>query len=63
MAEFEKAVQALARLRKPVDDFFDGVTVNAPEPALRENRLKLLSQITQTMNRVAQFSEIQGGER
>jgi len=63
MAQFEKAVLALARLRKPVDDLFDRVTVNVEEPKLRENRLKLLSQISSTMNRVAQFSEIQGGER
>ena len=63
MAEFESEVHSLAGLRKPVDDFFDRVTVNTPEPALRENRLKLLAQLTAKMNGIAQFSQIQGGER
>ncbi|MCH7486879.1 MAG: glycine--tRNA ligase subunit beta [Proteobacteria bacterium] len=63
MAEFEGAVLALAGLRNPVDAFFDRVTVNVDATALRENRLKLLSQISETMNRVADFSRIEGGER
>jgi glycyl-tRNA synthetase beta chain len=50
----------LARLRRPVDDFFDKVTVNCDEPALRENRLRLLSRIRATLNRVADFSQIEG---
>jgi len=58
--ELEKVMTELARLRRPVDDFFDKVTVNCDEPALRENRLRLLSGIRQTMNRVADFSQIEG---
>jgi glycyl-tRNA synthetase beta chain len=58
--EFEKAMTELARLRRPIDDFFDKVTVNCEEPALRENRLRLLSSIRETMNRVADFSQIEG---
>ena len=58
--KFEKAMTELARLRRPVDDFFDKVTVNCDEPALRENRLRLLSAIRETMNRVADFSQIEG---
>jgi len=58
--EFAKAMAELARLRRPVDDFFDKVTVNCDEPALRENRLRLLSGIRQTMNLVADFSQIEG---
>jgi glycyl-tRNA synthetase beta chain len=58
--EFETVMTELARLRRPVDDFFDKVTVNCEEPALRENRLRLLSGIRQTMNRVADFSQIEG---
>lgn len=54
------AMAALAGLRRPVDAFFDGVTVNAGEPALRENRLNLLSAIRATMDRVADFSRIEG---
>lgn len=54
------AMAALAGLRAPVDMFFDSVTVNADDAALRVNRLKLLSEIRETMNRVADFSQIEG---
>jgi glycyl-tRNA synthetase beta chain len=58
--EFERAMTELARLRQPIDDFFDNVTVNCDEPALRENRLRLLSRIRETLNQVADFSQIEG---
>ena len=58
--EFETAMSELARLRRPVDAFFDKVTVNCDEPRLRENRLRLLSRIRATLNRVADFSQIEG---
>jgi glycyl-tRNA synthetase beta chain len=51
---------ALATLRQPVDAFFDKVTVNTDEAALRENRLRLLSRIRAVMNQVADFSQIEG---
>ena len=57
---FEAAMAALARLRRPVDEFFDKVTVNTDEPTLRENRLRLLSRIRATMNLIADFSQIEG---
>ena len=46
--------------RQPADEFFDKVTVNADDPALRENRLRLLSRIRAVMNQVADFSQIEG---
>jgi glycyl-tRNA synthetase beta chain len=58
--EFAAAMSALSDLRGPVDTFFDIVTVNAEDAALRVNRLKLLSEIRTTMNRVADFSQIEG---
>ncbi len=58
--QFETAMTELARLRRPVDDFFDRVTVNCDQVELRENRLRLLSQIRATLNRVADFSQIEG---
>ncbi|HYZ39350.1 MAG TPA: glycine--tRNA ligase subunit beta [Stellaceae bacterium] len=58
--QFERAMSELARLRRPVDDFFDKVTVNCEDPALRENRLRLLSRIRATLNQVADFSQIEG---
>ena len=47
-------------LRAPVDAFFDHVTVNCDDPALRRNRLLMLSQIRATLDRVADFSQIEG---
>jgi glycyl-tRNA synthetase beta chain len=58
--QFEAAMSELARLRRPVDDFFDRVTVNCDDAKLRENRLRLLSRIRDTMNQVADFSQIEG---
>jgi len=58
--EFAGAMAALARLRVPVDEFFNKVTVNTDNRELRANRLRLLSQIRDTLNRVADFSKIEG---
>jgi glycyl-tRNA synthetase beta chain len=58
--DFEGAMGLLAQLRRPVDDFFDAVTVNSQELELRHNRLRLLTQIRATMNQVADFSQIEG---
>jgi glycyl-tRNA synthetase beta chain len=48
----------LAALRTPVDAFFDHVLVNADDAALKANRLALLQQLHQTMNRVADLSRL-----
>ena len=58
--EFQAAMGHLAAMRRAVDEFFENVTVNTEEPKLRENRLRLLSAIRATMNRVADFSQIEG---
>src|SRR5262245_7196797 len=57
--EFVAAMGSLSNLRGPIDDFFDRVTVNDPDPALRANRLRLLSAIRATLNSVADFSKIE----
>jgi glycyl-tRNA synthetase beta chain len=57
---FAGAMRALAELRAPVDAFFDKVTVNAPDPAIRANRLALLSEIRAATLNVADFSKIAG---
>ncbi len=57
---FAAAMSQLAGLRGPLDAFFDKVTVNAPEAALRANRLRLLSGVRSAMNEVADFSAIEG---
>jgi glycyl-tRNA synthetase beta chain len=57
--EFTDAMVALARLRQPVDAFFDRVTVNTEDPVLRENRLYLLDQIRSALGAIADFSLIE----
>ena len=57
---FEGAMNRLATLRRPVDEFFEKVTVNTDDRRLRENRLQLLSRIRNVMNQVADFSQIEG---
>jgi glycyl-tRNA synthetase beta chain len=58
--DFGAAMAVLARLRAPVDTFFDHVTVNADDAALRENRLNLLNDIRVAVHTVADFSKIEG---
>jgi glycyl-tRNA synthetase beta chain len=58
--DFEAAMRAMARLRPRVDAFFDKVTVNVDEKALRENRLRLLNEIREATRAVADFSKIEG---
>jgi glycyl-tRNA synthetase beta chain len=58
--DFEGAMRAIAKLRAPVDAFFDRVTVNADDPSFRENRLKLLNRIRAATREVADFSRIEG---
>jgi glycyl-tRNA synthetase beta chain len=57
---FAAAMTAMAKLRPHVDAFFDKVTVNVEDKALRENRLKLLNQIRAATRAVADFSKIEG---
>jgi glycyl-tRNA synthetase beta chain len=58
--DFEAAMRAMAKLRPHVDAFFDKVTVNVEDEALRENRLKLLNEIRAATRAVADFSKIEG---
>ncbi len=58
--DFEDAMRPMARLRHSVDAFFEKVTVNVDDKALRENRLKLLNQIRVATRAVADFSKIEG---
>ncbi|MEZ0315553.1 MAG: glycine--tRNA ligase subunit beta, partial [Methylophilaceae bacterium] len=56
--DYTASLQALAALKDPVDAFFDGVMVNADDPALKANRLALLKQLHDAMNRVADLSKL-----
>ncbi|MES2146811.1 MAG: glycine--tRNA ligase subunit beta [Pseudomonadota bacterium] len=58
--DFTVAMAALASLRAPIDAFFDAVKVNADDPGTRARRLNLLARFTGAVNRVADFSKIEG---
>ena len=58
--DFGRAMASLARLRGPVDAFFDKVLVNAPDPEVRANRLRLLNRLREATLTVADFSRISG---
>jgi glycyl-tRNA synthetase beta chain len=56
--DFVDAMGLYAELRPIVDAFFESVTVNSPHVAVRKNRLRLLSRIRGTLNKIADFSRI-----
>ncbi|NBU27252.1 MAG: glycine--tRNA ligase subunit beta [Caulobacteraceae bacterium] len=58
--DFTGAMAALASLRAPVDAFFTAVLVNSPVAAERDNRLRLLQQVRDSMGRVADFALVTG---
>jgi glycyl-tRNA synthetase beta chain len=57
--DFTGAMEALASLRKPIDAFFDNVTVNVEDPGARADRLDLLMRFRDAVHRVADFSKIE----
>ncbi len=58
--DFRSAMEALSKLRGPVDQFFNDVLVNDEDPAIRANRLALLGMIRSATGTVADFSKISG---
>lgn len=58
--DFVAAMAALARLRGPVDAFFEAVLVNSDVAEERDNRLRLLAQVRDVMGQVADFGQIAG---
>jgi len=58
--DFRSAMEALSRLRAPVDKFFEDVLVNDEDAAIRANRLALLKAIREATGTVADFSKISG---
>lgn len=55
---YREQLERIATLRPVVDQFFDKVLVNAPEPHVRQNRLALLHHLRSEFSRIADFSEI-----
>ena len=58
--DYPAALDALARLRAPIDAFFDGVMVNSDDDDERARRLGLLMQIEALFARIADFSKLDG---
>ncbi|BCM24414.1 glycine--tRNA ligase subunit beta [Methyloradius palustris] len=56
--DYAASLQSLATLKDPVDSFFDDVMVNSDDPAIKANRLALLKQLHEAMNRVADLSKL-----
>ena len=58
--DFAGAMIALAGLRATVDAFFEKVLVNADDPEIRANRLRLLASVRSEMGKVAAFALVSG---
>ena len=56
--DYVAVLARLARLRPQVDAFFDGVMVNAEDPALRGNRLALLTMLGERLGKVAAIEHL-----
>ena len=56
--DYKTALLTIASIRPTIDIFFDKVLVNVSDPALRANRLSLLSNLLSEFSTIADFSEI-----
>lgn len=58
--EYSAALGHLAQLRSVVDSFFDQVMVMADDPAVRNNRLALLAELSRLFGGIADLSRLPG---
>ena len=56
--EYSRALNTLAKLKKPVDAFFDGVLVMDKNAAVKKNRLAILSTVSGLFAQVADFRKV-----
>jgi glycyl-tRNA synthetase beta chain len=56
--DYEAALLEMTRMKKPIDEFFDGVMVMVEDEAIRNNRLALLDEIGKVFLRIADFSKL-----
>ena len=56
--DYRAALQTIAGLRQPVDDFFEGVMVMAEDERVRANRLALLTGVAGLFADIADFTRI-----
>ena len=57
---YPKAMTALSKLHRPIDDFFDNVMVVDEDADIRRNNLLLLKRIRDTASQIADFEKISG---
>lgn len=57
---YSALLESYAGLRAPIDAFFDNVMVMDEDPALRENRLRLLNRFVALFERFADFTKLAG---
>jgi glycyl-tRNA synthetase beta chain len=56
--DYPSVLLEMTQMKKPIDDFFDGVMVMAEDEAIRNNRLALLDEIGKLFLRIADFSKL-----
>jgi glycyl-tRNA synthetase beta chain len=56
--DYPSALLEMTQMKKPIDDFFDGVMVMVEDEAVRNNRLALLDEIGKLFLRIADFSKL-----
>jgi glycyl-tRNA synthetase beta chain len=56
--EYEAILLEMTQMKKPIDEFFDGVMVMVEDEAIRNNRLALLDEIGKLFLRIADFSKL-----
>ncbi|MEX2523959.1 MAG: glycine--tRNA ligase subunit beta [Gammaproteobacteria bacterium] len=57
--DYQRALTELARLREPVDAFFDNVMVMCEDPSLKTNRLAMLQKLGDLFLSIADISRLQ----
>jgi glycyl-tRNA synthetase beta chain len=56
--DYPSALLEMTQMKKPIDDFFDGVMVMVEDERIRNNRLALLDEIGKVFLRIADFSKL-----
>jgi glycyl-tRNA synthetase beta chain len=56
--DYLSALLEMTQMKKPIDEFFDGVMVMVEDEAIRNNRLALLDEIGKLFLRIADFSKL-----
>jgi len=56
--DYPAALLEMTRMKKPIDDFFDGVMVMVEDGTIRNNRLALLDEIGKLFLQIADFSKL-----